>query len=233
MSSSKTTDKTGPGSTSSKAEAVPAIASQSPVGVLERHAGTAILLRSDALPQSADADAIFALPWNDLLAGAAGNREQTPSILLAEFSLGLNDAREFHFETLFETLFETFFETLADAGIRVVAAPFFGSSLVSEAVRRGILLAPLPAETIQFLGEHLAEEPETVLTVDLREQRIELPGAEPIAFETHPWLRSRLLFGMDDLDEQIRYRETAEEFRSRDRVRRPWLYGKPDGADSN
>ena len=224
MSSSKTTDKTGPGSTSSKAEAVPAIASQSPVGVLERHVGTAILLRSDALPQSADAEAIFAQPWGHLLAGAAGNREQTPSILLSEFSLGLSDAREFHFETVFETL--------ADAGIRVVAAPFFGSSLVSEAVRRGILLAPLPAETIQFLGERLAEEPETVLTFDLREQRIELPGAEPIAFETHPWLRSRLLFGMDDLDEQIRYRETAKEFRSRDRVRRPWLYGKPDGADS-
>ena len=229
MSSSKTTGKTGPGSTSNKAETVPAIASQSPVGALERHAGTAILLRSDALSRSADSDAIFAQPWSRLLADAAGNREQTPSILLAEFSLGLNDAGEFHFEALFET----FFKTLADAGIRVVAAPFFGSSLVSEAVRRGILLAPLPAETIQLLGERLAEEPETVLIFDLREQRIELPDAGFIAFETHPWLRSRLLCGMDDLDEQIRYRVTAKEFRSRDRVRRPWLYRKPDKADSN
>ena len=222
MSSSTTTDKTGPGSTSSKAEAeaVPAIASQSPAGGLERHAGTAIWLRSDAVPRSADAEAIFAQPWGHLLAGAAGYRKQTPSILLSECSLGLRDAREFHFETLI------------DAGIRVAAAPFFGANLVSEAVRRGILLTPLAAETIQILGERLAEEPATMLTVDLREQRIELPGAGFIAFETHPWLRSRLLFGMDDLDEQYQYRETEKAFRSRDRVLRPWLYGKPDGADS-
>ena len=172
------------------------------------------------MPRSADSDTIFARPWGRLLAAAAGKREQAPSILLSELSLGLSEEHEFHFETL------------ADAGIRVAAAPFFGSNLVSEAVRRGILLAPLPAETIQALGERLAAEPETTLTVDLREQRIELPAAESVAFETHAWLRSRLLVGMDDLDEQYRHREPAAAFRSRDRGRRPWLYRKPPESDS-
>ena len=220
MSSRKPTGKAGPGSTKSKGELIPAIAAQSPVGVLDRHAGAAVVLRAAALPRATDYDAVFASPWSDLLAEAAGTRETTPSILLSEFSLGLSEKHEFHFETL------------TDAGIRIVAAPFFGAGLVSAAVLRGILLAPLPAETIQALGERIAGQPETILTFDLREQRIELPGAESIAFETHPWLRSRLLFGMDNLDEQFRHSASAEEFRSRDRSQRPWLYGKPNQPDS-
>ena len=220
MSSRKPTGKTNPGSTRSKSELIPAIASQSPVGVFDRHAGAVVVLRAAALPRVADYDTVFASPWSDLLAEAAGTRKTTPSILLSEFSLGLSEEHEFHFETLTEV------------GIRIVVAPFFGADLVSAAVLRGILLAPLPAETIQSLGEYIANKPETILTFDLREQRIELPDAESIAFETHPWLRSRLLFGMDDLDEQYRHSASAEEFRSRDQSRRPWLYGKPDEPDS-
>lgn len=216
MSSRKPTGKANPGSTRSKSELIPAIASQSPVGVLDRHAGAAVVLRAAALPRADDYDAIFASPWSGLLAEAAGKRETTPSILLSEFSLGLGEKHEFHFETLTE------------AGIRVAIAPFFGAGLVSEAVRWEILLAPLPAEAIQALGEHIRDKPETILTVDLREQRIELPDAESVAFETHPWLRSRLLVGMDNLDEQYRHQESAKEFRARDRGRRPWLYGQPD-----
>ena len=225
MSSRKSTGKANPGSTRSKSGLIPAIASQSPAGVLDRHAGTAVSLRKSALTGMTDSNAIFAKSWLDLLAEAAGDRKQAPSVLISEFSLGLDHNSEFHFETL------------AEAGIRVAVAPFFGSQLISEAVRLEILLVPLPPESIQELGEWIADEPETTIVFDLREQRIELPGATDIAFETHPWLRSRLLLGMDNLDEQNLHLESARDFRERDRRQHPWFYERfyvrPDQADSD
>ncbi len=221
MASRKATGKIGPGSTKSSDKKgnkdenqaiLPAVASQSPVGGLKVHVGAGVYLRASSLPRRANADAMLARPWRRLLAHAAVDRQPPPSILISDLSFGLSAEHPFHFDTL------------ADLAIAVLAAPFFGSSLVSDAVRHGILLVPLPAATLVALGERVEARPECLLRVDLGEQRIELPGGETIAFQTHPWLRDRLLFGMDDLDEQMRYRENATEHRFRDRERRPWLY---------
>ena len=228
MSSSKTTGKTGPGSTGAEAAGggsgiLPALSSQAPTASLERHAGTALLLRESDLPQT---PGVFSRPWGDLLAScrnrhdSRGNRQARPSILLAEMGFGLNPSAEFHFETLL------------NAEIRVVIAPFFGTALISDAVRHGILLIPLPLETIRSIATGLAAQPDSKLAIDLREQAIEPPQGGPIAFQTHPWLRTRLLHGMDDRDEQLRHRETAREFRAENRRRSPWLYRGGEGNDS-
>jgi len=228
MSSSKTTGKTGPGSTGAEAAGggsgiLPALSSQAPTASLERHAGTALFLRESDLPQT---PGVFSRPWGDLLAScrnrrdSRGNRQARPSILLAEMGFGLNPSAEFHFETLL------------NAEIRVVIAPFFGTALISDAVRHGILLIPLPLETIRSIATGLAAQPDSKLAIDLREQAIEPPQGGPIAFQTHPWLRTRLLHGMDDRDEQLRHRETAREFRAENRRRSPWLYRGGEGNDS-
>ena len=227
MSSSKATGKTGPGSTVAEAGGgsgiLPALSSQAPTASLERHAGTALFLRESDLPQT---PGVFSRPWGDLLASCGnshnsrGKRQARPSILLAEMGFGLDPSAEFHFETLLS------------AGIRVVIAPFFGAALVSSAVRHGILLIPLPLETIRSIATGLAAQPDSKLAIDLREQAIEPPQGGPIAFQTHPWLRTRLLHGMDDRDEQLRHRETAREFRAENRKRSPWLYRGGEGNDS-
>ncbi len=230
MSSPKATGKAGPGftrgkSTRSNPEAIPAVLVQAPASGLARHSGLVAILRRRDLPDAAaDCDAaqeaLFAAPWPHLLQSGGDVPENPSTILLSECSFGLGESGDIHFQTLL------------DAEVRVVIAPFFGPALVSGAVRHGVLLAPLPIETIAALGEKLAEQPETELTVDLQEQRIQCPGCEPIPFETHPWLRTRLLHGMDDLDEQMRHRVGAREFRARDRSRSPWLYGQKN-QDSN
>lgn len=233
MSSSKTTGKTGPGSTVAEAAAgggsgiLPALSSQAPTASLERHAGTALFLRESDLPQAHGGETdLFSRPWGDLLASCGnshnsrGKRQARPSILLAEMGFGLNPSAEFHFETLL------------NAEIRVVIAPFFGTALISDAVRHGILLIPLPLETIRSIATGLAAQPDSKLAIDLREQAIEPPQGGPIAFQTHPWLRTRLLHGMDDRDEQLRHRETAREFRAENRKRSPWLYRGGEGNDS-
>ena len=229
MSSSKATGKTGPGSTVAEAAGgggsgiLPALSSQAPAASLERHAGTALFLRESDLPQT---PGVFSRPWGDLLAScrnrrdSRGNRQARPSILLAEMGFGLNPSAEFHFETLL------------NVEIRVVIAPFFGTALISDAVRHGILLIPLPLKTIRSIATGLAAQPDSKLAIDLREQAIEPPQGGPIAFQTHPWLRTRLLHGMDDRDEQLRHRETAREFRAENRKRSPWLYRGGEGNDS-
>ena len=225
MSSPKATGKAGPGSTRSNPETIPAVLAQAPASGLARHSGPAVVLRRRDLPGAAvDCDAareaLFAAPWLHLLESGGGTPENPPTILLSECSFGLSESGDIHFQTLL------------DAEIRIVIAPFFGPTLVSEAVRHGILLVPLPRETIAALGENLVGQPETELSVDLHEQRIRCPGREPISFETHPWLRTRLLHGMDNLDEQMRHRASARAFRARDRTRSPWLYGQKN-QDSN
>lgn len=231
MSSPKATGKAGPGFTGGKStrnnpEAIPAVLAQAPAGGLARHSGLAAVLRRRDLPgAAADCDAaqetLFAAPWLHLLESGGNTPENPPTILLSECSFGLSESADFHFQALL------------DAEIRIVIAPFFGPALVSDAVRHGILLAPLPIETIAALDEKLAGQPETELSVDLRDQFIQYPGCEPIPFETHPWLRIRLLHGMDNLDEQMRHRADAKAFRSRDRDRNPWLHDwKNSGSDT-
>ncbi len=225
MSSPKATGKAGPGFTGSNPKAIPAVLAQAPASGLARHSGTATILRRQNLPHAAtDCDvareALFAAPWLHLLESGGGTPENPPTVLLSECSFGLSESVDFHFQTL------------VDAELRVVIAPFFGPALVSEAVRHGILLMPLPRETIAALGENLAGRPAAELTVDLHEQHIQCPGSELIPFETHPWLRTRLLHGMDNLDEQMRHRASAREFRDRDRTRSPWLYGRKNSGKS-
>ena len=153
---------------------------------------------------------MFSQPWGGILRQCPGGHE--PSILLSECSFGLGEAGDFHFETL------------VDNRIRVVIAPFFGPALVSEAVRCNVLLAPLPLPIIESLGASLTREPDAELQIDLKAQQITLPDGNTIPFETHPWLRTRLLHGMDNLDEQLRHRDSAQKFRTKDRRRSPWLY---------
>jgi len=233
MSSNKATGKTGPGSTGAEATVrggsgtLPALSSQAPTASLERHAGTALFLRESDLPQTPGGEAdLFSRPWSDLLASchdshhSRGDHQAQPSILLAETGFGLNQAAEFHFETLL------------DAEIRVVIAPFFGTALISGAVRHGVLLIPLPLETIRSIATGLAAKADAKLAIDLRGQTIEPPQGGRIAFQTHPWLRTRLLHGMDNFDEQLRHRETARKFRAENRKRSPWLYRGSEGGES-
>ena len=161
---------------------------------------------------------MFSQPWGEILRQCAGGHE--PSILLSECSFGLGEAGDFHFETL------------VDNRIRVVIAPFFGPALVSEAVRCNVLLAPLPLPVIESLGASLTREPNAELQFDLKAQQITLPDGNTIPFETHPWLRTRLLHGMDNLDEQLRHRDSAQKFRTEDRRRNPWLYRGDDENNS-
>ena len=112
-------------------------------------------------------------------------------------------------------------------GVRALLAPGFSRELYVGLVASGVLPVALDEETIEEIAGRVASNPGMELSIDLEEQLIECVGEEAIPFETDPRVRNKLLLGLTDLDEAMRYIEDAAALRTGDRERRPWLY---DGA---
>ena len=116
---------------------------------------------------------------------------------------------------------------LLSLGVRALLAPGFSRELYVGLVASGVLPVALDEETIEEIAGRVASNPGMELSIDLEEQLIECVGEEAIPFETDPRVRNKLLLGLTDLDEAMRYIEDAAALRTGDRERRPWLY---DGA---
>ena len=82
---------------------------------------------------------------------------------------------------------------LQDYGFEVVIAPSFSDIFTSNCAQIGLLVVTLPAEEVrELMGS-------SELTVDLEAQTISDPAARTVAFEFDPFLRHRLLNGLDDI----------------------------------
>jgi 3-isopropylmalate/(R)-2-methylmalate dehydratase small subunit len=82
---------------------------------------------------------------------------------------------------------------LQDYGFEVVIAPSFGDIFSSNCGQIGLVVVALPAEQVrELMGE-------SELTVDLEAQTISDPSGRTIPFDFDPFLRHRLLNGLDDI----------------------------------
>ncbi len=82
---------------------------------------------------------------------------------------------------------------LQDYGFAVIVAPSFGDIFASNCAQIGLVVVTLPADQVRELmgaGE---------LTVDLEAQTIADPTGGTIPFDFDPFLRHRLLNGLDDI----------------------------------
>ncbi len=114
---------------------------------------------------------------------------------------------------------------LASLGVRVVLALGFETLLHDRCVGYGILPAVLDEETLAELAERIAAGPSVETTVDLEKQLLERDGMEGVPIGVEPRARNKLLLGLTDQEEAMRYAREGAERRDRDRKRRPWLYG--------
>ena len=82
---------------------------------------------------------------------------------------------------------------LQDYGFEVVIAPSFGDIFTSNCAQIGLVVVTLPAEQVrELMGS-------TELTVDVEAQTISDPAGRTVAFDFDPFLRHRLLNGLDDI----------------------------------
>ena len=112
--------------------------------------------------------------------------------------------------------------------IRAVIAPSFDQAFYSHCLTLGILPVNLAEESIEEITDWVVANPGVEMTVDLEEQLIEVPGIEPFSFHIDERARSKLLRGMNDLDEILEHNENVVAFRDHDRSRRPWVYSLRD-----
>ena len=90
---------------------------------------------------------------------------------------------------------------LAAWGVRVYIGESFGPIFLTNAVQYGVLTVELPRETLNKIVEWVESHHGVTMKVDLDRQVIEMPGRDPIAFETDPRVRNKLLNGLHDLEE--------------------------------
>ena len=117
---------------------------------------------------------------------------------------------------------------LAAWGVRVYIGESFGPIFLTNAVQYGVLTVELPRETLNEIVEWVESHHGVRMNVDLERRLIEMPGRDPIPFETDPRVRSKLLNGLHDLEEIEPHLPAARAMRERDEQERPWIYRSGD-----
>ena len=110
-------------------------------------------------------------------------------------------------------------------GIRAVIAPSFGDIFYENACKNGLLLATVPAEAVQAIGQTLEQGSSGYdMTVDLLGCTVTAPDGMSASFSIDPSRRTALLEGLDEIGMTLKEADAIASFQARDRASRPWIY---------
>ena len=87
---------------------------------------------------------------------------------------------------------------LEDWGFEAIITPSFAEIFFTNCTKIGLLPVILSEKEVQYLLDLAAEDPETEVTIDLVDLVVEAPGLTA-DFEIDPFIRQRLLAGLDDI----------------------------------
>ena len=162
---------------------------------------------------------------------AIGGREPNPAfvlnkpeyagtqILLGGDNFGCGSSREHAVWALFEY------------GILAVVAPSFSPIFHGNCVRNGIVPVKLSADVIAQITAQVERDPARAqVTVDLEAMVVVAPDGSRFPFELDGEAREMLLEGLDAIDLTLKQRTAIDNFATRDRARRPWIYSIPSAT---
>ena len=113
---------------------------------------------------------------------------------------------------------------LLDYGFRSIIAPSFADIFYNNCAKNGVLLVALPEASVQQLFTEIEENVGCELTVDLPNQKVQsLKGLE-FSFEIDPFVKHRLLIGLDDIGWTLQYQSEIESFESNYQKQAPWMF---------
>lgn len=116
-------------------------------------------------------------------------------------------------------------KALREFGIRALIAPSYGGIFFNNCFRNGILPVELPIEQVRAIAKEVETSGGTAhVTVDLQTQRVQTASGKTYPFSTPAVLRTMLLEGLDEIDLTLASKREIDEFRARDRLKRPWAY---------
>ena len=113
---------------------------------------------------------------------------------------------------------------LLDYGFRSIIAPSFADIFYSNCAKNGVLLVALPEASVQQLFTEIEENVGCELKVDLPNQKVHSPKGLEFSFEIDPFVKHRLLNGLDDIGWTLQYKSEIESFESNYQKQAPWMF---------
>ena len=113
---------------------------------------------------------------------------------------------------------------LLDYGFRSIIAPSFADIFYNNCAKNGILLVTVPEASVQQLFTEIEENVGCELTVDLHDQKVQSPKGLEFSFEIDPFVKHRLLNGLDDIGWTLQYQSEIESFESNYQKQAPWMF---------
>ena len=113
---------------------------------------------------------------------------------------------------------------LLDYGFRSIIAPSFADIFYNNCAKNGVLLVALPEASVQQLFTEIEENVGCELKVDLPNQKVQSPKGLEFSFEIDPFVKHRLLNGLDDIGWTLQYKSEIESFESNYQKQAPWMF---------
>ena len=99
-------------------------------------------------------------------------------------------------------------------GVKAVIAPGFADIFRNNSAKMGLLTIQLPQPDVEHLMRLTESEPSTPITVDLAAQTVTAPGGWMRTFEIAPFVKHRLLNGLDDISLTLEHDELISGYES-------------------
>jgi 3-isopropylmalate/(R)-2-methylmalate dehydratase small subunit len=112
---------------------------------------------------------------------------------------------------------------LRDFGIKVVIASSFGDIFYNNCFKNGVLPIRLEKNQIEELFKTLSGEV-SELSVDLDSKKISHKKNELYDFKVEDNLLERIIFGLDDVDMTLKYKDKIIAFEQARRKEKPWIF---------
>ncbi len=112
---------------------------------------------------------------------------------------------------------------LRDFGIKVVIASSFGDIFYNNCFKNGVLPIRLEKNQIEELFKTLSAEV-SELSVDLDSKKISHKKHELYDFKIEDNLLERIIFGLDDVDMTLKYKDKIIAFEQARRKEKPWIF---------
>ena len=113
---------------------------------------------------------------------------------------------------------------LLDYGFQSIIAPSFADIFYNNCAKNGILLVALPEDSVQQLFTEIEENVGCELTVDLPTQKVWSSKGLEFSFEIDPFVKHRLLNGLDDIGWTLQYQSEIKSFESNYQKQAPWMF---------
>lgn len=112
---------------------------------------------------------------------------------------------------------------ILDMGIRCVIASSFADIFYNNSFKNGILPIVLPQAQIDVLMQEAKEHPNSLLEIDLQNQKITRGNKFSFSFDIDPFRKHCLLHGLDDIGLTMEKSKLIDGFEHKRDTTAPWL----------